>query len=347
MDYCCFIKAKAGELKAIRYVKDKQLFTPFFDMPALKGSKTPAALYKQLTRSLKYIAANWPKGELFFVDHFDIDLGAVMPDSTHPYLMLKSLLDDGFNLGLVTGLDRDENYNAAVFEIASQYNNNVAIRLLVDDIYTPSISIVELKGMLASLSKCAKKIIIVLDLRVIVNKDPAVLAAQCIKFISRLENEGISLQVVITSSSFPANLTSIVPTGSSIRIDRTEETVWDEIDEQYSGDLELVYGDYATVSPDFIDVEFQGPPPIAPKVVYTTNGSYVVMRGKSVIHHPDGFKQFIKLAQEATSLPEYRGKEYSYGDGYIAKIAGGDSGSGNATTWITCAVNQHIEYVSR
>ena len=60
-------------------------------------------------------------------------------------------------------------------------------------------------------------------------------------------------------------------------------------------------------------------------------------------------KQYLANARLLTELPEFDGKDFSYGDAYIAEKATDLSSSktGSPTTWLVAGVNRHLTKVAK
>ncbi|MHB9131679.1 MAG: beta family protein [Armatimonadota bacterium] len=101
----------------------------------------------------------------------------------------------------------------------------------------------------------------------------------------------------------------------------------------------LLYGDYATVVCEFRDSPFRS----SPKAKYTIDEQWFCIKGHKTRARNEG--QSIQHAAAIVGKSFYRGKHYSYGDDKIHQIANKKCTSGNATTWVTNDVNQHITFV--
>lgn len=100
----------------------------------------------------------------------------------------------------------------------------------------------------------------------------------------------------------------------------------------------LLYGDYATVVCEFRESRYLG----APKVKYTTEDGWFCIKGHKARGRDD---QRIRQAAAIAAESFYRGDQYSHGDQQIHLIATGRQSQGNATTWVTNDINQHITFV--
>lgn len=105
----------------------------------------------------------------------------------------------------------------------------------------------------------------------------------------------------------------------------------------------IVFGDYGTS----LEADYQPPvsfPPAA-KFSYTEPEAWLYVRGTSIAR--DGNEQMFDLARRVVDSPHWRGRDYSWGDEWIADRAEGHGSAGNAGMWIRAALSHHITHVVR
>ncbi|BDF95064.1 beta family protein [Pseudoalteromonas sp. KAN5] len=346
MKYFIFLKSKAGDFNSIKHLNNKNT-VPFFDFIA--NSIISDEVQKKQNSFIDKICRFWDPKSRFYIDHYDLDSRARLPNGLHPYSTYENLILKGFNLGIVTGIDRDLEHDKAVEKILSSKKDiPVVIRLNLKDLVAPRLVIQEIEELIDDLKKFTSIIDLVLDCRVIESVESKDKALNILKkFILNYENLRNDSLVIIASSSIPMTINDILKTGNSIAIQRLEYELWEDIkllDTEYSS---LTYGDYGTVSPDFQELDSNGRPiPIVPKITYTLKNVFYISRGKLTTQHPRGFKQFKDIANEVMQINGFR-VNASFGDKYIELIADhSNDKSGNATTWITATMNQHINYLN-
>lgn len=99
-----------------------------------------------------------------------------------------------------------------------------------------------------------------------------------------------------------------------------------------------VYADFGVGLPTYADVAFS---PI-PNIKYTDVSEWHVHRGKE---RTNPSPQYVSLAQAVAAAPYFRGAGFSSGDNYLAAVATGGDGPGNATTYLRAAMSHHIHHV--
>lgn len=347
MSYFPFLKAKRGELLALSNAQDEGNITPVLDIPASAKEADGEKLLKRLETIHKQIKKLLNKDLPIYIDHFDLNLDSRLPGNIHPLEFHENLLMEGYSIGFVTGLDRDVEYNSQVRRLFENYDSPILVRLLVDDFEVPKLIENEVDDLLAELGIGSEMVRLVLDLRVCSDTSYEDKANSAVKFLDFIEKKYSFPQVVITSSIFPSSLNDMLETGKEIFCSRIENNVWNYIKRNYSGDIGVLYGDYSVVSPDFMDFEFKGPPPIAPKGIYTSLEEYFIKRCKSVQHNSKGYGQYIDIADAIVNLTWFRKPAFSFGDSFIYQKSTGLYKTGNAEQWITATVNQHLVFILR
>lgn len=342
MNYFVFLKSKSGDFNSIRHI-DNNGVVPVFDF--ISGEKEIDKVEVKQDKFIKNIIKHRDKKDLFYIDHYDMDSNVRYLSNVHPYSKYHELFLLDYNFGLVTGLDRDNDYQNEVMLYVQSYKNvPVAIRLSFDDIVAPKIIINSLKKLYIDLSEYTTKVDIIIDCRVF-DKDVDRYFEIIKRFINEFETLSIDCLVVITGSSIPVKINDFVKTGKYNYINRSERELWDKVNSIKTMYSSIVYGDYGVVSPDFEELDIDGPIPIVPKITYTFLDKYYLTRGFKTNQHPDGHSQYKTLAKEVMQLKDYR-TSISFGEKYIELLADQNNDKkGNPTTWITATMVQHIEYV--
>jgi hypothetical protein len=349
MKYFIFLKTKMGDFNTIKTLNlDVKNLVPVFDLTAkVKNNSSPDILKKQ-TDFCKNIMEHWDKNKLFYIDHYDIDLKIRHAGGLHPYGHYQQLLQQGFNVGLVTGIDRDSDYNAELINLSSSFKDvKILIRLHIEDISAIRITFPEIIDLYNELKKSSSRVDFAIDNRIITLNDLSFFHSRIMKFIAAVEKQKIDSLIVVTSSSFPASIKDYVATGAVEILPLLELKLWHMLLNEDTNYASLTYGDYGVVSPDFMEIETDNGKgiPIVPKITYTFDNNYVVSRGKKTSTHPRGYKQYKDMAQYFINLPSFR-KNYSYGEIYMARISDlTNTQSGNPTTWITACMSQHVNYI--
>jgi len=104
-----------------------------------------------------------------------------------------------------------------------------------------------------------------------------------------------------------------------------------------------VYGDYTVVHPNFTAIDMRRVKPMA-KIAYTSKTGWHTRTGldfrgnRNQMH--DHCKEIV-----TDEIFGFRGEDFSYGDGYIAKCARREKGPSNLTIWKQVMINHHITMV--
>lgn len=346
MRYFSFLKGKRGELRALSKLIDYENIVPLIDIPTSPDEAKSGWLDKQLEKTNGYIKSYWPQEKLLFIDFYDLNLDSRQKNGDHPLTSLINLLEQGYNLGLVTGLDRDEEYESISSDIVNKYILPLTVRLTFEDILVPRITLLALKTLLDQYQGLSS-LNILIDLRIVKAADIVELRDNCLNFCVKLSKELSIDEFILAGSSIPSSIGALIDTGSDGLISRSEYILWKSLREEF----EITYGDYTVISPDYSDISLDFMPPITPKIVYTFEDNHYVVRANSVLHNSLGYKQYILIARKVMGHPSYRHLSSSKGEEYISNISASDPYSsikqktGGAESWITATVNQHIDYI--
>lgn len=101
------------------------------------------------------------------------------------------------------------------------------------------------------------------------------------------------------------------------------------------------FGDYTIETPDFISLDMRLLNP-AGKIVYTTENTWLVSKGKSFRNDR---AQMIEHCKTVVNSGHYCGKNFSNGDGRIYDTLHGVEGTGNQGTWKEVGVSHHITLI--
>jgi hypothetical protein len=107
---------------------------------------------------------------------------------------------------------------------------------------------------------------------------------------------------------------------------------------------DIIFGDYAISHPVQKELDPRTMR-MSASIRYTTQENWLVVKGRNVRQY--GFDQYFELCKTLVKRPEFSGKDYSWGDNYIADCAAGRTGPGNATTWRKVGTNHHLTVVEQ
>jgi hypothetical protein len=344
--YIPFLKAKRGELTAMGELGPtvKQAVCPFFDFPRKKanyGSETYANTAQGIATSLK---KHWGSDAEFYFDDLDIDQ-KLMVKSEHQYAyMLKALQE--LKVIPVVGLDRTR-HNAAVAqlkrngEIASA---TVAFRAEQSDFEDFDSNEDQIDYDLANVFNQFEAIDLILDCRLCTGANVSETARQIASFAKKFCDAYNNVRrVIVTGSSLPASI------GDVLSVDSTEVVVRRELDiiskARDLSHIELVAGDYTTVSPFYSDVDLD--PKImqnvmTPRLIYPFRQSYYIARGVSM--KSGGYEQYVDMTSDLCGQ-SFFSPGFSAGENYFYQKSQRIGKNATNGTVVKPSVVAHITYM--
>ncbi|EKO3509358.1 hypothetical protein LCL63_002569 [Vibrio fluvialis] len=343
MRYFLFLKSKKGEFDSIRHINTDGI-VPVFDF--VSGEKRIDKIESKQDKFINNIKRYHDKSSLIYIDHYDLEQSVRYSDGSHPYEKYHSILSEGYNLGLVTGIDRDNAYNEVFFAYLQNYKNiPVCIRLNIEDVKAPKMVLNEISDLVSEISEYTDRIDIIVDCRILVD-DVDSYYSIIKRFILYVEAEKMDCLIVVTGSSIPKVLNDVAGTGDSLYLERKEQKLWDKLNTIPTDYVSITYGDYGVVSPEFEDIQSDEPIPIVPKITYSFKNEYFIIRGFKTNLHEDGYGQYKTLAGVVKDLADFR-DGYSYGEDYIVELSDSSNKKvGNPTTWITATTVQHLHFIN-
>jgi hypothetical protein len=155
------------------------------------------------------------------------------------------------------------------------------------------------------------------------------------------------LDLVICSSSFPADLGEIKPAHQLHTIPRFEWKIWQTVSNKDEFKGRIKYGDFGTKYPIFIDAGFAG----TISVKYSTADNFIIYKGELTTEHKDGHGQYITHAKKLVASTDFYGNSFSWGDLQIYQISGQiisntKRKTGSPQTWVQYSQNHHITMIS-
>ena len=344
--YIPFLKAKRGELTAMGELAPdvKQAICPFFDFPrkqAKYDSETYADTAQSIATSLK---KHWGCDVEFYFDDLDIDQKLTV-NGEHQYAYVLKALQE-LQVIPVVALDRT-NHNAAVArlkrngEIAS---TTVAFRTEPSDFEDFDGNEDQIDYDLANVFKQFEAIDLILDCRLCtamnVSETAQQIAAFAQKFCAAYDQVR---RVIVTGSSLPASIRDVLSVDSTEVVARRELAIISKA--RALSNVELVAGDYTTVSPFYSDADLD--PKImqnvmTPRLIYPFKQSYYVTRGVSM--KSGGYEQYVDLTLELCRQDFFR-RGFSAGEDYFYKKSKRIGKRAMNGTVVKPSVVAHITYM--
>lgn len=343
--YIPFLKAKQNELKAMSELAGevKIAICPCFDFPR-KKQYSPILLASTADRIADGIKRNWGTDAEFYFD--DRDLAQQLKiDGKHQYAyMLKSLM--GTAVIPVVALGRT-GHNAAVAELKRNGDigsPRVAFRVDPDDFEDFDAVAEQMEYDLKASFDEFDEIDLMLDCRICTGLNVSDTGQQIAKFSKKFCGVYRVRRIIVTGSSIPPSSREVLATNSDCTLPRRELAIISSARDL--SDVDLVAGDYATVSPFYSDADLD--PRIMQKVmtarfVYTFKGFHYFIRGSSV--RAGGYEQYFGLARTLCAQSFFRGPTYSLGDRYLDEKSRRVGKNCTPGAVIKPAVVAHITYM--
>ncbi len=333
-----------GELNAMGALAPhvKAAITPFFDFPRKPGYKpeTFAAAAHGIATGLK---KHWGTDSEFYFDDLDVSQKLTV-EGHHQYAYaLKAL--SALKVIPVVSLGRTA-HNDAVAQLKRKggiASTTVAVRVEQPDFEDFGASEDEIGSDLSEIFQRFDAVDLILDCRLCTGMDASETALQIANFAHQFAALYPVRRVVVTGSSLPASIGEIVKSNSTEIIRRHELSIITAAREHC--ELDIVPGDYATVSPFYSDKEFD--PRIlqkvtAPRLIYSFDHSHYVDRGVSL--STGGQRQYHGMTKDLCSQGFFR-KGYSFGEAYFTEKSKGIGNNATNATVVKPSVVAHITYM--
>lgn len=346
--YIPFLKAKRGELTAIGDLAPdvKEVICPFFDFP--RKAKYDATTYADATQKIATsLRKHWGADAEFYFDDFDIEQKLTVKGEHQYAYILKAIQD--LQVIPVVALNRTK-HNEAVTRLKRDgeiTSATVAFRAEQDDFESFENSEDQIDYDLVSVFEEFEEIDLILDCRLCTGKNVSETGQQIATFVQKFCAAYNKVRrVIVTGSSIPASSRDILKTNSNCTVPRLELSIIKRARD--FSEIELIPGDYATVSPHYSDAELD--PMIIQKVmtarlIYTFEGYHYFIRGSSV--GSEGYEQYFGLADILCRQDFFRGQGYSRGDLYFHQKSRHHGNNCTPGAVIKPSVVSHITYMVR
>lgn len=364
VDYTPFLKMKDSEISALIELSDldKQRLIPFFDIPRRDEKKTrdPLAIVKTkeecfingINRSSGRISKKLKLISSFYLDNFDVDYD-LKPMGRDTYIQL---IETYAPLGMlpVTGVDRTDEHHSNIRYALDQgiiKADTIALRLLEEDFEDFQYIKGDIKALYEHYLGEFKNIDLVLDCRVLINKDELSLSSKIIKFINNYADEFPLRKVIITGSMIPPSISEVIDTKNEKTLERKEIKIFHNI--KSDSNIHVTFGDYTCVSPDYSDADFFAEDMqnvMTGKIIYTIEvnniaDSVLFIRGSRLKTDKTQFCNLCASLALGKWKNYFRGKNSSFGDGFIYNCATKIKRNATASTIVKPLVNAHIKYM--
>jgi hypothetical protein len=350
--YIPFLKLKQNEIMALKELEAGVLddITPFFDF-AKREDLTEQSFIDSAVKLEKALSKHIGDIQEIYLDNYDIESNFQILGSNN-YLYLLGIYNS-FTVTPVISIDRSNEHNQSA-SIAKDSgivsSNTVAIRLTEEDFQDFSLIEDDIKDELADIINKFESVDLILDCRVCKNSVADDLSNKISSFISAFCNEYVTRRIIVTGSSIPASISEVTRVETNTDLARVELEIYKLTVIKCGAEQTLTLGDYATVSPNYSDINLPGnimQNITAPKIIYSYNDNHHIIRGGALKTHRLGLGQYEVLTQQLLNEPFYRGETYSGGDKYLAQKSRAEGNNATPTTMVKPLINAHISYMCK
>jgi hypothetical protein len=349
--YVPILKGKEGEYAALEALKPdiKGLVMPLIEIPAIPYDYANERPAKSLDDHIAGIPDRLKKACTALPFYLDLPWFGKEETLSSGQTACEVVLAQCAALGIipipVVSRDSTTAYLAAAKSHAASTGSGCCIRLLVEDFEEDVDLDAELNRLLAlAASDNVGSTDLIIDLKDLgANAGRAALIARSV--FSMIPRKDEWRRMILAAASFPEDL-SDVSAATIVTLPRHEWDLWKTLQRKPAAlpRRDLIFGDYTMAHPvsKTLDPRTMR---MSANIRYTTEDEWLVIKGRNVRQY--GFDQYFDLCQLLVKRPEYSGRTYSWGDGYISDCAEGMQGPGNATTWRKVGVNHHLTLVAR
>jgi hypothetical protein len=349
--YVPILKGKEGEYAALEAlgVDIKSMLMPLIEIPAIPYDYANERPTKSLDDHIAEIPERLKRACATMPMYLDLPWFDNEETLSNGRTALESVLAKSVTLGMnpipVVSRSNTPEYLAAARSHSSATGSGNCIRLVVEDFDEDVDLEAELKRLLLSAASGGiESTDLIVDLEDLgADAGKAVLIARSV--FSMIPHRDRWRKMILAAASFPEDL-SDVSAATIVTLPRYEWDLWKTLQRKPNmlPRRDLIFGDYAMAHPitKTLDPRTMR---MSANIRYTTQDEWLIVKGRNVRQY--GFDQYFDLCRILVERPEYSGRSYSWGDGYIADCAEAMQGPGNATTWRKVGVNHHLTLVTR
>lgn len=343
--YVPFLKFKTGEVNAIGSLDAdvRATICPFFDFPRREGL-TADEFKEMVAKADRALGRHMPDLAEFYFDTHDIS-DALLVDGMQNYRYLIENLSV-WPVIPVVGLNRNRSRVDTVRELKEEGKvaaAHLALRLGVEDFENYG-AVKDEIAALAPIFNLFDDLDLIFDCRICDRANPVAVSNAIVRFSKEFCAEYQVRRVVVTGSSIPSSIGTLLKVRTDVVLNRIELAIFQRVSSTHDHN-QLVFGDYATVSPDYADVTL--PPEMlqtmmTPRLIYTMRGRHFIIRGGRI---KGNYGQYFGMAKALCEKTFFRGKGFSSGDTYLDEKSRGLGSYCTPASVIKPTVNAHITYM--
>ncbi|MES2486015.1 MAG: hypothetical protein V4581_08745 [Bacteroidota bacterium] len=329
-NYFPTLLSKSGEFKALSHLSHN-----------VKSNISPIiqVLNDSFDKTKKYLINSWSFKHNSILIDFSLSQNV---NIEHKRNLLENLLSNDVNIIPVI----DSNTPKDLIQHIKDLADNQAVKKIGIRFSNETGGLININSFINNSSETLginkEDISIILDLGYVEAHNFNMLATLAIKTILSIESYESYENIIVASSSFLNNLSSLSPAGRLYRLPRYEWNIWLQIQNNIQS-INIKYSDYGTKHPIFSQAPFAG----TCSIKYSGENEYIIYRGELSANHPEGNGQYIIFADKLINTNDFPGKDYSWGDLQIFEYANENlknpkRKTGNAESWVTISQNHHI-----
>lgn len=349
-DYVPILKGRDGEYGALGSMtpEEKRQITPLIEIPPIPWDHTndvpEKTIDKHLAKVDRKLEKSWGIDQAFFIDLMRIGEQERMADGTHPlaHLFNRTRLRT-LKAIPVTGLIRNDEYQASCREIVKEDRRGICLRLQRDDFDEQESIETAITKLLAFLHVSPADADLLLDLGSLHTLSPEEPSLDVTSQVNSIPFIKKWRSFVIAATGFPVDLMGLPPSEIST-VRRLEWPLWCGVAADSRIPRTPTFGDYAIAHPQPSEVDPRVMRPSA-SIRYTTEDVWLILKGRNLRSH--GYKQFHDVSKTLVKNPAYSGPQFSWGDRYINDCANRLVSTGNLTTWRRVGTSHHIAFVTQ
>ncbi|RZT85554.1 T4 beta protein [Pseudonocardia sediminis] len=290
-----------------------------------------------LAKFFGYVAEDWPADRILTVDAGALEQGPVGESSMSPTTWLATYFHDvGVPVRPVVHLSESD---AVIDDAASTHQlhgNGICVRAgsrdRDADVAQCSSAIPEI---MQRTGLDASSVDLIFDFSAIADTRDVQRTAPGAQALVTWAAEQPWRAVAVTSAAFPESI-SALPKGEKSVIRRFDVDLWLK---SAQGQPDLAFGDYGIGHPSMPMTQGRSS---LPNLRYTVGEDWWVWREAQDL---PGYESMRTLCKRIVESGGFAGRDYSWGDAEIDRVARGVGGTGNATHWRAWATSHHLAAV--
>lgn len=350
--YIPILKWKAGEYRGVTALEDdvKKAFTPLIELQCERASTSGRRNRRSVGKDLRFVLEEIAEAGIierpFFISCTDIIGADYWRRRVHPLVTLCEMAsEEGILAVPVLNLDYALEQQGILPRLLSD-DDITGIGIRLDQSILGDTSLHDRISEFLDITRVElRNIDLFFDLGAIPTTPEGVLTVGLRSIINDFPRLNEWRTFTLVGTAFPQTVASVQRGSGTTRVPRTEWLTWlGLINSGGPGSLKRLptYGDYGIQHPTMVEFD-----PIrmtvSANIRYTSDEDWLIFKGKST--KKEGLAQFHSLARSLTRHPDYRGREFSWGDNYVYECANRREGPGNPTTWRSVGTNHHLTLV--